>query len=416
MKLRGSFAIAFTLLVSMTVNAYDFVDLTEFPGWFQDAMHREIDLEKTSTLNIEDLGVKQKVLGKWRLAAKGADHWYYMVDIGSTTPVECYVFTSFDGVATSLNSIVEHSIMATAEDVGKDISAKVNYAIGSGTIGNTPYIAFDTLYSLGEGNEKVSALLKSASAQNSQSLQICVHNELGYRKTFEAVYASFIEAFNASETRQDFFQVVYQMVLNDMPIGYSVERYAQDEEGDIFGQKDAAFIIPVGQGAVATSDSISNGWSNINGALINANVLSIENGELANQLAVSYQTDHWQVEGVQKGEEINAALAHDSWLLSNYGAYVETSALQATDYDIGEYSAWLPEASATEATKVVITETRDDPDANFQIEMGPLQMNFLTDDKGIIQQGSIQHGPVTMQLNLVYVEGQPLLQPVEQPE
>lgn len=119
MKLVRSISVFFaSVLFCSAAQAHDLVTLGDFPKWFQDAMKREVKLDDTTRLQIEQFKVDGKVLGKARLADEGDSYWYYVIDIGTDSPIECYVFTDFDGPANSLHSIVTHSL-ANAEKINK---------------------------------------------------------------------------------------------------------------------------------------------------------------------------------------------------------------------------------------------------------------------------------------------------------
>ena len=154
-------------------------------------MSRSIDVTKESDFSLASVAAKGKVKGEISLVDESEGTWYYHIDIGTPTPVECYVFNEYDGPANSLHAIVDLSLNGAAELNGKTRSAQFNYAIDTGVIGNTPYLQLDTLYHLGEGEEKVAGMIKAYSAQTNDTLEICVHNELGYRDSGKVVPGTF---------------------------------------------------------------------------------------------------------------------------------------------------------------------------------------------------------------------------------
>ena len=71
-----------------------------------------------------------------------------------------------------------------------------------------------------ESNLTETSKLKDISAQTDQSLQLCIHNEMGYRQTFFNVFESFVQAFLENQKNQNFFEVIYQVSTNGAPMGY----------------------------------------------------------------------------------------------------------------------------------------------------------------------------------------------------
>ncbi|RDV29122.1 hypothetical protein DXV75_01275 [Alteromonas aestuariivivens] len=395
------------LSVSVGANAVDLVPLEQFPEWFKTAMAREAEVKNTTELAIEALNVKHKVLGNAELVEQGDGYWYYSVGIGSDTPVECYVLTEFDGTASSLYSIVSHSVKGAEAINKKTLSSTFNYAMDIGLIGDTPYMLLDTMYSLGEGNEKVSGVLKGLSAQTDNSLQICVHNELGYRDTFLTVFKSFVGAFLASDTDAEFFEPIYQLSFNGLPVGYSREKYTTDQDGDIRIINESAMMLPVNANSVSRSDTVSTTWSRPDGSIINATEYSVENDVLASEFSLAIADDRWQVNGQMQGKPISATLEYNDWLISGFGSYQETANLLKSEQQASEVYMWSSDADPTSALKITLTKIADDPNANIQIDMGPIVMKVMADDLGVIQRGTLSQGPISMQMELLHVSGEP---------
>lgn len=408
MKLLKTLTTAIVFL-PLTSQALDLVNLKDFPKWFNDAIEKETELKQSSSFELKAFGVKSKVKGKLALIEGSEGYWYYNIDIGTSTPVECHVFTEFDGPANSLYNIIEHSLDATASRNEKDISGKFNFAIDSGIVGDSPYLAFDTLYHLGKGKNKLSGIVKGRSMETEHSLQICVHNEIGYRETFQTVFESFVNGFITSEQDPEFFEPVYKMTFNNIPIGYAREKYTTDADGDVSIKTDTAMLFPVNANEVSRSDSVSSSWSTPSGDLINGTEYSVENSTLASQFSIQYAEDKWQVEGQLQGKAVNAVLEHKEPLLSNFGSYLETATLRQSEEDSAGFKMWMADADPTAAVSVNIAKVKDDPTQNVKLTMGPMTVGYLADENGVFQRGSIKHGPLEMHLELIYSNGKPVI-------
>lgn len=407
--IRITASFIFASIISFNTHAVDLVGLDDFPDWFKTAVARESEDIGKSKIVIEKLNVNSDILGKATEGEASEGIWYYTIDIGSGSPVECYAFTVFDGPANSLYGVIEHSLKNIATLNKKELTSSFNFAVDSGVIQNTPYLLLDTLYNLGSGSEKVSGTLKALSAETSDSLQLCIHNELGYRKTFLSVFESFVSAFIANDSSNPFFEPVYQVTFNDMPIGFVREIYTTDEEGDINIQNDSSMIIPVDASSVARNDTSSVSWSSPDGSLINGSEQSIENGELLSSFSIGRKDDSWQVDGELQGKAVNKTLEYNDWLLSGFGSYLEAVILMNSDEESGEFHMWTSEADPTSALKIKLSKIKNDPEANFQLDLGPLIFKYLTDKNGIIQQGSMTQAGLTMHIKLLYVKGEPSL-------
>lgn len=406
---RITAALLLTSIISFGANAADLVNIKDFPKWFQESMARESALKKTSTLEIAEFNVNSDVKGKLKLIDDSDGTWVYNIDIGSGSPVECYVFSEFDGPATSLYSVIEFALTGVETLNKKTLSGKTNYSINSGVVGNTPYLALDILYNLGEGSETVSGILKGIAAQTNQSLQLCVHNEIGYRQNFFDVFESFTQAFIKSEVKPEFFETVHRLTINDIPMGYIHAGYTTDEDGDINIVEHSALLLTVDANSIARTNTVATSWSSPDGSIINAEEYSIENGEVTSQFTLMYLEDAWQVEGILQGKVVKTQLEHSDWLLSGYGSYLVLENLRTSEENTGNYHMWAPSADPTSALPVVLSKLDDDPDANFEIDMGALVMKFLADEKGVFLEGTISQGPISMKLDLIHSKGVPAL-------
>lgn len=404
-----SIVIALLLILNSNVFAKSLVNIDDFPKWFKDSVNRSIEIDKTSKIEIKPFNVNSEILGDAKLISDEDGTWYYQVDIGTGSPVECYVFSEFDGTSNSLYSVVEYSLSGVETLNKKPLSEKFNYAIDGGVIENTPYILLDTLYTLGEGSEKVSGIIKAVSAETSDSLQMCLHNELGYEKAFFNVFESFVKAFLANEKKPGFFEIVYQMTLNNMPIGFAREKFTLDDEGDISIHQTSAMLIPVDATSISRSDAVSTSWSRADGSLINGTKYTIENGIIASNFSISFKDEKWHVAGELQGKAVTKTLEYDSWMQSDYGNYLDSKSMLESGVKTKAFHMWLPDADPTSAIKVVMTKLENDPTANLKFDMGPLILKSLFDKNGILKQGVVQQAALEMQMTSIFVKGQPAL-------
>ncbi len=402
-------SLSFSSLLAFNVSAVELVNLNDFPDWFQEAMARDTKVTNTSPIKIAEFQVDGSVLGQATEQDASDGTWYYTIDIGTDSPVECYAFNEFDGPANSLYSIVEYSLSGVETLNEKTLSGQFNYAIDVGVVDATPYLSLDTLYTLGEGDEKVSGLLKGLSAETDNSLQVCIHNEMGYQDGFVAVFKSFVRAFTEAQPSPEFYRSAYQILINDIPMGFTREKFIEDDEGDVEIEVGTALMIPVDETSIARSDSVAFSWSSPDGSLINASEYSIENSTMASSFDISYVEDAWQVKGELQGKPVEIELAHKDWLLSSYGSYLESVTILNSDIDSDSFYMWTADADPTAAIELVITEVADNPDGNIMIDMGPINMLMLSDKKGVISKGILKQAGLKMDMVLMHSHGNPTL-------
>ncbi|WP_201796588.1 hypothetical protein, partial [Tenacibaculum discolor] len=147
------------------------------------------------------------------------DYWYFTVDIGSETPVECWAFQDYDGLANSLVNMMKYSINNVSANANKALESQYNFSLDISTLGNVPVFSYDILYNLGESDERVSGLMKGMSAESANGLQVCLHNEIGYRDTFKDVFTSFVNAVDKTAKVHPFFLAINGLIMEDELIG-----------------------------------------------------------------------------------------------------------------------------------------------------------------------------------------------------
>lgn len=397
------------LFITFNCSAKVLVDLGGFPKWFTDAVAREANIDTTSKIEIPALQIQGEVLSQISLVESGEGYWYYNIDLGSSLPVECYIFTDFDGAANSMLYLVEEAL-ASSESVNKlPLSARYNFALDTGIVNNTPYLAFDTLYSVGDGNKKLSGVVKAKSAQTGKTLEVCLHNELGYHQSFTQVFESFVKAVATSQQQEVLYEASFQLIFNGIPAGYSYETHSIDSDGDVESVNTEAMIFPADATSVTRTDSTVRSWSSAQGSLINHTEFTVENGELSSQFSLSNQDDKWIVTGQLQGKDVNVTLSHNTWLLSDFGGYLAGASLLSSDQDSVAYSMWIPDADPSAVQAVTLSKIANSSDANIKFDMGPFSLDYLANQYGALIKGSMQQGPVSINLIQTSSRGQPVV-------
>jgi hypothetical protein len=383
--------------------------LNDLPQWFLDSLAREKAVNTSSDFEITELSVKAKVKGKATLNEKGEDYWYYTIDIGTGTPVECYVFTSFDGASNSLSMLIDATLPNIEKLNDKKLASRQNFALDIGETNGVPYVSLDTLYTLGEGNERVSGVLKGLSARTGDSLQICFHNEVGYRAAFYEVFESVISAFSSATSNTAFFENIFVMNINNIPMGYIAESHTIDEDGDVYTRQETSMMIPVDASSVARTDSVVEEFGKTDGSLINKYEFTVENGELANEFSITATEGKWEVDGQVQGKEVKLTLEYDDWLLTSYGGYLANAILLAGEDKTVENYTWLSEADPSSALKMSLTKIEDNKEANIKMTVGPLSINYLAIDNGSLSKMTMSQAGMTILMTPIFTKGSPLI-------
>lgn len=396
----------FIFIFSGQAFAVTLIPPTELPNWLQKELKKEKKVKKTSPLKIESLGIDSKIKGKITKAESIDNYHYYVIDIKTKTPVECYIFTEFDGAANSLYNMMNVGLEGSATLNNKPLTGKFNLSLESGVIEATPYLSLDVLYKLGNDAESLLGTMKGLSARTHNSLQVCIHNEVGYNKSFFSVFESFVNAVASSNKSDNFLVAVYQFTLNNIPVGYGRDIFTKDSNGDIESSTDSSLMIPVDANTIARSDSLLKSWSKPNGNLINAFSNAIDNGAYTHFYTLQPDENLWVAEGESQGKAQRYTLAHKGPILSSYGSYVKSAELLKSTNNTTEALMWMPEVDPSATTQMTLNKLIKDPDANIEINMGPMLIKTLMDNNGILKKGKMIMGPIEMNMKLLHKQGQ----------
>lgn len=404
--LVGTAVVLFSI-ISQSSFAKELVNINEFPEWVQKEMAKEKKVRKKTKLVYEPLGINKKVKGKISSEQDFDSTRYYTIDIGTAVPIECYIFREFDGASNSLKNVVEAGIVASEEANKKPITGSFNYALNSGSFDSVPFLSLESLYYLGEGDQKLIGLIKGISAKVNDVLPMCLHNELGYRQTFYTVAESFINAVSDAQKSDAFFEIVYSFSLNGLTLGFGTERYALDADGDVEAVIESSMLIPADAQSISSSDGVTKSWSKANGDLINTYAESIENGAYAFAYSLSFNDGAWVSDGESQGKAQSFTLEYDGPLMSNHGSYLEAAELLASKQQSGDYLMWMPDADPSRATNMSISKILEDKKHNMEYVMGPITVRTMTDKHGVSSAGVMTQGPMTVEIMTLYSKGQP---------
>lgn len=396
----------FIFIFSGQASAVELIPPTELPDWLQKELKKEKKVRTKSTLKFENLGINAKIKGKITKEEFLDTYGYYAIDIKTESPIECYIFTEFDGTANSLYGIMGAGLESSATLNNKPLTGKFNLSLESGIIEATPYLSLDILYKLGNDAQSVLGTIKGLSARTHNSLQVCIHNETGYNKSFFSVFESFVNAVASSNKPDNFLEVVYQFTLNNIPVGYGRDIFTKDNNDDIELSSDSSLLMPVDTNTIARSDSVLKSWSKPNGNLINTFSNTIDNGAYTYLYTLKPDGNIWIAEGESQGKAQRYTLAHKGPILSNYGSYLKSAELLKSTNNTTETLMWVPEVDPSSTTQVTLNKIVKDPDANIEINMGPMSIKTLMDNNGILKKGKIIMGPVEMGMKILHKKGQ----------
>jgi len=399
-------AIAFSFLLCTSAFGAD------EPQWLKDARAREGKFPALAEIKSKDGWFKLRAPGKVTKAIEKAEGSYSVeIDIGGDAPVLCEVFPESVDLANGLRVTYENAIKAIEANHGK-IEARGLETSDAGSFGPVPYIKLSWLYRVaGPQGGGLLGNLKQFIMEKGTAAVYCVHNDLGYTKTFATITQAFAETFETQEPAPaPHFVEISTASMSGTKLGVTISTLERDADGDTKARQSTALLIATNDGNVQSQDSTQVNWVRPDNSLINALNTEVSNGEVSNSLSLKQGEDGiWVVEGEVQGKAVKANLPKDAkpgnWLAQSK----ELRTLLAEPKVVGrEHSMdiWISEnpAKLTAAKTKVLAKKGEQFTARGEI--GTITANLTLDKAtGTASSAEIKIGPIDMKLERVYISG-----------
>lgn len=399
-------AFALTLLLCTVAQA------AEEPKWLKDARAREGKSLQAGRIESKDGWFSVATPGKLVGTVEKVDGIYSIeLDVGGDTSVHCVVYPEGIDLANSLRVTFEHMIKAIEASEGK-IEARALESTDAGAYGAVPYIALSWLYSVKGPQGVLVGGLKQLVMEKGGHGVVCLHDDLGYTRTFAAVTRAIADSLQTREPAgAPHYVEIATASMSGAKIGVAVTTLERDAEGDTRAMQMTALLLATEDGAVRSEDSTDIHWLRPDGTLINAASTSISNGELSADLSLTAEDEAWVVEGRFQGKEVRTTLPPGAepgnWVVQAR----QLRALLAQPDAAGRehrIDLWIEDnpAELTEFKTTLVAKQGDDR-YTARGDFGGIAVDLTLDSaSGMTAAADLDLGPVRMKIERVYVSGE----------
>lgn len=239
-------------------------------AWVEAVMSKEVELP-TQAMKYEAQEHSGEVLSLTPVKTEVQEGYVYLVaNIGSEAPVECFLYRRQLDIATAINVMAKNVI----ENMGKAAGGVEKQQLAEtdvGSVGRRPYLLAAWVYRLGgTGQGAQLGFLKLVGVLTETQVSVCLHNQLGYSKTFRAWAEHFIRNYrNASAAPKLQYAQITREELNGNPIGFSQTLVSNDPDGGFRIDSTAVMLTARGP-EVIPQDRRSVVFADADGMLINS--------------------------------------------------------------------------------------------------------------------------------------------------
>ncbi len=326
------------------------------------------------------------------------------VPIGGQAKVRCQVFPKPIDPGSTLWGILARA-RKTLEFV-RVAPAGVHVVAGA------PAAFVDTIYVTNSERGRLAGNLKLAIHAADPRPVLCMHDELGYRSTFEQVSKSFFGSFK-SNTPADLkptYLEISKTRIDDIDVGFSITRFVPGQnKGELAYVHQSTQFVAASPKDLNMTDSYKIINMDAKGRLMRGVWINSEGGELTLEItATRLGEGKYAYEGQVSGKQVKGSFEAKTGIVSP----LETMALLKKKLSGGGgFSEKVLEyyPAVDPAAVIPVTYSRDAGAAprEVQVRSGNEQVTLQIDEQGMPASASFQIGKKTLRVSREYVRGTP---------
>lgn len=386
-------------------------------AWLKEMLAREATLPPAQKVDSGDGAFEAVAPGT--LAGeivKGEGYYFVSFSIGTDSPVECWVHLDGLDMAASAVQLSKTALESLAEMHGP-IADKVIGGLGADVVEGRPLLKLEYLYAVDGKAGKLAGLAKFRTGRAAGGTLQCIHNELGYRKTFDDFYAQLIRSlrFGAPLEPEAYYEAVSLVEINQQPLGIAHVTLVRDADGDTKVVQRNSMLIARDAQSVTSNDSYHVQFTDEEGRLINQVDVESENGELNTNLQLNpAEGGGWQVKGIFESKPLEARIESKDVLTSWVGDALKVRAALKKGGALSKVGAgtwrtltFVASANPTQLTEWTMKRTGTDGEGRAVAKgrVGPIEAEFVFDADGTSLAEVVRAGPATIDSRRKFVRG-----------
>ncbi|HVU06076.1 MAG TPA: hypothetical protein VHE30_30205 [Polyangiaceae bacterium] len=324
------------------------------------------------------------------------------VPIGSELAVHCEVLEGdFDAAGTIQNIL---------SDAGKHVEMKRVAPAAVRVQRGDPSLFVNAVYLAPTPQGKALGELKIGALVTPGRTAVCVHDEIGFEKTFDSVADSLFESLTRADgpLSKPSYREASIAKLGPLAVGFEARRLVT-VSGKRMMVTTTAMVVPASESTVTWVDGSEAEKIDTDDLLEAGEYARATNGQVEMIASVkrkkgatySYQA---QVRGKKAEGEFTVTGQKG---LSTRAADAKKLApgARAKGAFKWESSSYLPDVDPTNGTTMTYTRAAADPPRGMTVSMGKQRMTGLLDEHGAFERVDLPLGPATLRIERAFVEG-----------
>jgi hypothetical protein len=350
-------------------------------------------------------GVEGTVEGAALPVVKGeGDAEEVEVSLGTGQSVSCTVFPSrLDPAA---------SVWRYAEQAAKSVTLVAATPVGAAVVEGSPVLFAILVYRVDSAKGPLVGMAKLGIYAHDAHSLLCVHDELGYGKSFERIVkglAGSLRGGAKDERAKARFAEVELMRVGELAIGFS-ERVVWDREGGgrVMKQRSSQ-LVPRGGADLLATEGTSEETVDAKDLLVKGVFVHGENGEVGATMQLTRDRDGttYRYEGEKDGKRLEgtfpttAGLSTDLWFARRLRAKAPAPRGEL------RHEAYSLEASPVAPLPVVYRLEPAAGPRRVALELGPIRLGGELDADGLVRLAEISLGSGKLVVERAWSRGTP---------
>ncbi|WP_437493509.1 hypothetical protein WME75_20715 [Sorangium sp. So ce1014] len=372
------------------------------------AAQAPFDLDKALAREVDELPAHEVRAADWSARAFGAGEPQIeqkeklvaiTIPLGTGSPVECFVYSAMLDSGEVIRNFVELLDPAKVE-----VSRVVPWEVSVHR--ESPAVFVQALYVAPTAAGKAAGLLKIALHADRAHPIACLHDEVGYVRTFERLAKGIFDSFDSKSAapRSEYTDTVI-LRIGKVPVGFETSDLFKDEGGQRRWLSRAATLLPRDPTSLHIEDDASNVLIDAQGRLKGGVWIESEGGKTNHRIELSQKTNYqYEYSGEVEGKKVQGTFTPSAkaWLASPVATASELARrLKKGPFDLKQQE-YMP---SIDPTKPVDVQYARDASGSVTVSLGTMRLVGKVAPDGRPEAFELSPGPPGFTLQRAYARG-----------
>ncbi|XXX82312.1 hypothetical protein WMF30_26490 [Sorangium sp. So ce134] len=373
------------------------------------AAQEPFDLEKAFAREAGDLPAREVRAGDWSARAFGAGEpkiepreklIAISIPLGTGSPVECFVYNTMLDSGEVIRNFVELLDPAKVE-----VSRVAPWEVSVHR--ESPAVFVQALYLAPTAAGKAAGLLKIALHADRAHPIACLHDEVGYVRTFERLAKGIFDSFDSKSAapKSEYTDTVILRV-GKVPVGFETSDLFKDEDGQRRWLSRSATLLPRDERSLEIEDDASNVLLDAKGRIKGGVWIETSMGKVNHRIELAQKTNYqYEYSGEVEGKKVQGTFTPSAkaWLASPVATASELARLlkKKDGFDLKQQE-YMP---SVDPTSPVDVQYARDASGSVTVSVRTMRLVGSLAPDGRPEAFELSAGPPRLTLQRAYARG-----------